>query len=188
VAGHAPVTLTSRQFARGDPAVATARAGRHAGGDLTMGNRTGIEWTDATWNPVRGCSRVSEGCRHCYAYTVVARFSGPGQPYGVLARRTSAGEARWTCEVRFVPEHLADPLRWQRPRRISINSMSDLFHERPPTWRSRGCSPSWRWRRGKLSRCLRSAPRACASGRPCTARSSTRSSLTCTTTASCRAP
>ncbi|AHG92092.1 Gp37Gp68 family protein (plasmid) [Gemmatirosa kalamazoonensis] len=94
-----------------------------------MGDRTGIEWTDATWNPIRGCSRVSEGCRHCYAETVAARFSGAGQPYEGLARRTSSGEARWTGEVRFIPEHLADPLRWQRPRRVFVNSMSDLFHD-----------------------------------------------------------
>lgn len=95
-----------------------------------MADRTGIEWTDATWNPVRGCSRVSEGCRHCYAETVAARFSGEGQPYHGLARRRSDGTPQWTGEVRLVPEHLADPLRWTRPRRVFVNSMSDLFHER----------------------------------------------------------
>lgn len=93
-----------------------------------MGDRTAIEWTDATWNPVRGCSRVSEGCRHCYAEVVAARFSGPGLPYEGLAKRVG-GEARWTGKVRMVPEHLADPLRWKKPRRIFVNSMSDLFHE-----------------------------------------------------------
>lgn len=103
-----------------------------------MSGRTSIEWTEATWNPVRGCSRVSEGCRHCYAERIAARFSGPGQPYEGLARWTdsvlaSAGaapEPRWTGEVRLVPERLADPLRWRKPRRIFVNSMSDLFHER----------------------------------------------------------
>jgi protein gp37 len=110
-----------------------------------MSDKTGISWTDATWNCVRGCSRVSEGCRHCYAERVAARFSGPGQPYEGLAevRRTSMhggapplgggivrSEPRWTGEVRLVPEHLADPLRWRRPRRVFVNSMSDLFHEK----------------------------------------------------------
>lgn len=102
-----------------------------------MSDDTGIEWTDATWNPIRGCSRVSEGCRHCYAERVAARFSGPGMPYEGLAVRklrvvsddeqTTVG--RWTGTVRMVPEHLADPLRWRRPRRVFVNSMSDLFHE-----------------------------------------------------------
>lgn len=90
----------------------------------------GIAWTDETWNPVRGCSRVSEGCRHCYAETMAARFCGPGQPYESLARRAANGEARWTGEVRMVPERLSDPLRWRRPRRVFVNSMSDLFHEK----------------------------------------------------------
>lgn len=109
---------------------------------------TGIEWADEVWNCIRGCSRVSEGCRHCYAERTAARFSGPGQPYEglvkVAARRQievdAAGEptgrardvkeARWNGEVRFVVEHLADPLRWKKPRRIFVNSMSDLFHEK----------------------------------------------------------
>ena len=91
-----------------------------------MADRTSIAWTDATWNPIRGCTRVSEGCRHCYAEAVAARFSGPGQPYEGLATRSPA---RWTGQVRLVEEHLADPLRWTRPRRIFVNSMSDLFHE-----------------------------------------------------------
>jgi hypothetical protein len=95
------------------------------GGDV--GARTGIEWTDATWNPIRGCSRVSEGCRCCYAEKVAARFAGPGQPYAGLARRTADGEARWTGEVRLIEEALTLPLRWTRPRRIFVNSMSDLF-------------------------------------------------------------
>lgn len=95
-----------------------------------MGDNSKIEWCDATWNPVRGCSRVSSGCTRCYAETVAARFSGPGLAYEGLARRTASGEARWTGEVRVVPEHLDDPLRWKRPRRIFVNSMSDLFHER----------------------------------------------------------
>lgn len=89
-----------------------------------MGDGTGIEWTDATWNPVRGCSRVSEGCRNCYAERVAARFGGPGLPYEGLALN-----GKWTGNTRLVAEHMDDPLRWRRPRRIFVNSMSDLFHE-----------------------------------------------------------
>lgn len=93
-----------------------------------MGDKTGIQWTDATWNPIRGCSRVSEGCRHCYAETMAARFCDKGMPYYGLAKRTASGP-RWTGEVRIIPEHLTDPLRWRKSRRIFTNSMSDLFHE-----------------------------------------------------------
>jgi hypothetical protein len=75
----------------------------------SMSDNTGIQWTDATWNPIRGCSRVSEGCRNCYAEVVAARFSGPGQPYEGLARRTSNGGARWTGKIMFVEKHLEDP-------------------------------------------------------------------------------
>jgi protein gp37 len=96
-----------------------------------MGDSTGISWTNATWNPVRGCSRVSEGCRHCYAERVAARFCDPGQPYAGLIRRGVGGDRLgWSGDVRLVPEHLADPLRWKKPRRIFVNSMSDLFHEK----------------------------------------------------------
>lgn len=91
-----------------------------------MANRTAIEWTDATWNPLRGCSRVSAGCQHCYAERVAARFRGAGQPYEGLIHPTTHG---WNGKVRFVPEALVQPLRWKRPRRIFVNSMSDLFHE-----------------------------------------------------------
>lgn len=104
-----------------------------------MADNSTIEWTDATWNPVRGCSRVSPGCENCYAERVAARFSGGGQPYHGLAfmKLKTIGEddtsartvPRWTGRVRLVPEHLADPLKWRRPRRIFVNSMSDLFHE-----------------------------------------------------------
>lgn len=110
-----------------------------------MSSKTGISWTDSTWNPVRGCSRVSEGCRNCYAEAVAARFSGPGQPYEGLAKYvggvhdTSDGtykrverEPRWTGEVRVIEHVLDQPLRWTRPRRIFVNSMSDLFHESIP--------------------------------------------------------
>lgn len=91
----------------------------------------GISWTDETWNPIRGCSRVSEGCRHCYAEQVAARFSGPGQPYEGLADRNRSG-SKWTGKVRLIDDALPLPLRWKKPRRIFVNSMSDLFHENLP--------------------------------------------------------
>lgn len=96
-----------------------------------MADGTKIEWTDASWNPVRGCTRVSEGCRHCYAEAVAARFSGEGQPYEGLATQTQAGP-RWTGKLMFVERHLEDPLRWRKPRTVFVNSMSDLFHEDMP--------------------------------------------------------
>lgn len=88
-----------------------------------------IEWTESTWNPVRGCTRVSEGCRFCYAERIAARFSGKGMAYEGLAKNTKAGP-RWTQEVHIVPELLNEPLKWKKPRRIFVNSMSDLFHEK----------------------------------------------------------
>jgi protein gp37 len=88
----------------------------------------GIAWCDETWNPVRGCTRVSPGCENCYAERVAARFSGPGLAYEGLARIGKNGP-RWTGDVRVIQEHLRDPLKWKRPRRIFVNSMSDLFHE-----------------------------------------------------------
>lgn len=99
-----------------------------------MGDKSKIQWTNATWNPVRGCSRVSAGCKHCYAEGVARRFAGPGQPYEGLVRIGKDGKpkAQWNGEVRFVAEHLADPLRWKKPRRVFVNSMSDLFHEALP--------------------------------------------------------
>jgi protein gp37 len=77
---------------------------------------------------VRGCSRVSTGCEHCYAERQAGRFSGPGQPYAGLVRKTSGGW-RWTGEVRLIAQELETPLHWTKPRRIFVNSMSDLFHE-----------------------------------------------------------
>lgn len=98
-----------------------------------MGDSTGISWTDATWNPIRGCSRVSEGCRNCYAEQQAARIvrmnKGKPSAYDGLVQLTKAGEPRWTGAVRLVPEQLAWPLRKKKPLRIFVNSMSDLFHE-----------------------------------------------------------
>lgn len=96
-----------------------------------MGDKTAIAWTDATWNPLRGCSKVSDGCKFCYAMGVAARFSGPGQPYEGLAKMVG-GNPQWTNRVMLVPDKLEEPLRWQKPRMIFVNSMSDLFHEAVP--------------------------------------------------------
>lgn len=86
-----------------------------------------IEWTADTWNPVRGCSRVSEGCDNCYAIPLAHRFSGKGGPYvGLTVVR--GGRVDWSGYARLVPEMLDKPMRWKRPRRIFVNSMSDLFH------------------------------------------------------------
>ncbi len=109
-----------------------------------MSKETGIEWTDTTWNPIRGCSRVSDGCRNCYAERMAHRFSGPGQPYEGLTQLVN-GHPAWTGKVTLVEKHLLDPLRWEpirtqteaeeiagsygtRPRSIFVNSMGDLFH------------------------------------------------------------
>jgi protein gp37 len=92
---------------------------------------TSIEWTDFTWNPVRGCSRISPGCANCYAEKMAARFSDPGMYAHGFAERTPAG-ARWTGKVELIPEKLAEPLSWRKPRRVFVNSMSDLFHEALP--------------------------------------------------------
>ncbi|GJL53935.1 MAG: hypothetical protein NPIRA02_10670 [Nitrospirales bacterium] len=86
-----------------------------------MSQRTTIEWTDATWNPVRGCSKVSPGCANCYAETFAERFRGvPGHPFEL------------GFDLQLVPAKLSDPLRWRKPQMIFVNSMSDLFHEDVP--------------------------------------------------------
>lgn len=86
-----------------------------------MSVQSAIEWTDATWNPVRGCTKVSSGCKFCYAERFAERFRGvSGHPF------------EQGFDLRLVPEKLADPLRWQSPKMIFVNSMSDLFHEGVP--------------------------------------------------------
>ncbi len=90
-----------------------------------------ILWCDETWNPVRGCSRVSAGCDHCYAEMMAARFSNPGY-WGEGVAKFVHGKPHWTGKIKLVPERLEQPLRWKKPRRIFVNSMSDLFHEAVP--------------------------------------------------------
>lgn len=118
---------------------------------------TGIEWTDATWNPVVGCTPVSAGCLNCYAATMARRLEGMGKA-GYEPRRydqagrdltttpglqsetdrtvriaeVRGGRAVFTGEVRCLPERLVEPLKWRQPRRVFVNSMSDLFHEAVP--------------------------------------------------------
>jgi protein gp37 len=94
-----------------------------------MGSKTTIGWTNATWNPLRGCREVSSGCANCYAATHAARFSGRGQPYEGLARFDANGKAHWTGKFQVIPEKLLEPYRWSKPRMIFVNSMSDLFGE-----------------------------------------------------------
>lgn len=94
-----------------------------------MADRSSIEWTDATWNPVRGCSIVSPGCTNCYAMRQAHRTSGPGGAYRGLTMVTKGGPV-WTGRVRMVPDLYDAPLHWRRPRRVFVNSMSDLFHEK----------------------------------------------------------
>ncbi|MCA0204341.1 MAG: phage Gp37/Gp68 family protein [Proteobacteria bacterium] len=101
-----------------------------------MADRTPIEWADATWNPIIGCSRVSEGCRNCYAEVMAARFSKPGQ-WGeglaqIVRKPDGSADHRWTGKVRFNERALDQPLRWRKPRRIFVCSTSDLFHEGVP--------------------------------------------------------
>lgn len=94
-----------------------------------MGSKTNISWCTSTWNPIRGCSRVSEGCRNCYAEAMAYRFSGPGMPYeGLVTIKGGVRQRQWNGNIKFVPETLDQPIRWKRPRRIFVNSMSDLFH------------------------------------------------------------
>ncbi len=93
-----------------------------------MSDKTKIEWTDATWNAIRGCSRISEGCRNCYAESVANRFKGEGLPYEGLIARTG----QWNGKIKAVDSVMDQPFRWKKPRRIFVNSMSDLFHENLP--------------------------------------------------------
>ncbi|HEX9734428.1 MAG TPA: phage Gp37/Gp68 family protein [Thermoanaerobaculia bacterium] len=86
-----------------------------------MSDQSKIEWTDTTWNPVRGCTKISAGCKHCYAETFAERWRGiPGHPY------------EQGFDLRLVPHKLFEPLTWRQPRRVFVNSMSDLFHEGVP--------------------------------------------------------
>jgi protein gp37 len=89
--------------------------------EAALSANTKIEWTDATWNPIRGCTKISPGCAHCYAETFAERFRGvPGHPY------------EQGFDLRLMPAKLAEPLRWTKSKMVFVNSMSDLFHEEVP--------------------------------------------------------
>lgn len=92
---------------------------------------TGIEWADKVWNPVRGCSLISPGCKNCYAMKFAARFSGAGQPYEGLVGWTSKGP-RWNGQIKLVDSKVNEPLSWKKSYRVFVNSMSDLFHPDVP--------------------------------------------------------
>ena len=97
-----------------------------------MSQKTSIEWTDASWSPIVGCTRKSEGCRNCWSERFLARFGGiAGHKFEGLSRFTSNGP-RWSGEVRFAEAALEDPIRWRAPRKIFVCSTSDLFHEKVP--------------------------------------------------------
>lgn len=91
-----------------------------------------IEWTDATWNPVAGCSIATEGCQNCYAMRMAARLESMGQSKYAGLTRKSGGRVKWTGKIRLAPETLLDPAKLKRPSMIFVNSMSDLYHEDVP--------------------------------------------------------
>lgn len=113
-----------------------------------MSSSSNIEWTDATWNPTVGCTKVSEGCRNCYAMQMAQRIAAAGEwaaaqgkektavqaAYAAVVARDLKGSPlpQWNNEVRTIKERLTEPLRWKTPRRVFVDSMSDLFHEGVP--------------------------------------------------------
>lgn len=92
-----------------------------------MGTKTGIEWTDATWNPMTGCTKLSAGCDHCYAYTVAQTKTRETYLRQLPVKDTEANRAD-PFAPRFWEERLDQPLRWRDPKRVFVNSMSDVFH------------------------------------------------------------
>jgi protein gp37 len=101
-----------------------------------MSDNTKIEWSEATWNPILGCSKVSPGCDHCYAITQATIRGGNPHPkvaaaFAGLTERTEGGQD-WTGRVNLLTERLTQPLSWRKPKRIFVNSLADLFHEDVP--------------------------------------------------------
>lgn len=93
---------------------------------------TSIEWTDTTWNPVAGCSVMTAGCTNCYAMRMAARLEAMGVEKYVGLTRKSGGRAKWTGKIRLDYHALRIPMAWSKPRRVFVNSMSDLFHPDVP--------------------------------------------------------
>jgi protein gp37 len=131
-----------------------------------MAGLSEIEWTDATWNPVAGCSMISPGCTNCYAMRMAARLQAMHHSAYLNTTRKSGVRYVWTGQVNLIEEALAIPLQWKKPRRIFVNSMSDLFQDDVPesfvasVWEIMG---SARWhtfqiltkRPGRMARMLR---------------------------------
>jgi len=97
-----------------------------------MAQQSTIEWTDLTWNPVAGCTVASAGCTNCYAMRMAARLEAIGTPKYKGLTRKSGGRAVWTGKVRCDEKSLEAPLKWKKPRKVFVNSMSDLFHPEVP--------------------------------------------------------
>ena len=120
------VAFQRREADRCEPTRHSQHRNGHLRGKLQenshyMAANSKIEWTDATWNPVRGCTRISPGCFHCYAERFAERFRGvQGHPF------------EQGFDLRLIPQRLNEPIRWKKPQRIFVNSMSDLFHEDVP--------------------------------------------------------
>jgi protein gp37 len=97
-----------------------------------MAGLSDIEWTDATWNPIAGCTMISPGCTNCYAMRMAARLQAMDHPSYRGTTRKSGGRPVWTGKIRLIEEALEAPLRWKKPRKIFVNSMSDLFQDGVP--------------------------------------------------------
>ncbi len=97
-----------------------------------MAGLSDIEWTDATWNPISGCSMISPGCTNCYAMCMAARLQSMGHPAYADVTRKSGNRPVWTGRVHLNDAALSIPLRWRMPRKIFVNSMSDLFQDGIP--------------------------------------------------------
>lgn len=108
---------------------------------------TTIEWTDATWNPVAGCTILTAGCTNCYAMRMAARLEAMGTEKYAGTTRKSGGRAKWTGRIVLDYKALSIPETWSKPRRVFVNSMSDLFHEDVPedfirdVWKTMAATP-----------------------------------------------
>jgi protein gp37 len=97
-----------------------------------MAGLSEIEWTDATWNPISGCVMISPGCTNCYAMRMAARLQSMQHPSYEMTTRRSGGRPVWTGKIHLIEKALSVPLSWRKPRKIFVNSMSDLFQDEIP--------------------------------------------------------
>ena len=130
-----PATATcaggiARQAAPVSTSVPTTRSTRDTGAAL-MADKSAIEWTEASWNPIGGCSVISPGCQRCYAMRLAGGRLRSSPKYRGLTEPSKVGPV-WNGDMRLWEKALDQPLRWKKPRRIFVNSMSDLFHESLP--------------------------------------------------------